>query len=97
MLEWPVLSAWTNSGLAATTEFSRSGNKPLRAVIGGMHLINASPARPARTIEEFRRLGVRLLAPCHCTGMPATVALWTAFPTICVACHVGSTFEFESL
>ena len=25
----------------------------------------------------------------------ATVALWTAFPTICVTCHAGKTFEFK--
>jgi hypothetical protein len=27
--------------------------------------------------------------------MPATVALWTAFPTICVTCHAGSALEFK--
>jgi 7,8-dihydropterin-6-yl-methyl-4-(beta-D-ribofuranosyl)aminobenzene 5'-phosphate synthase len=60
-----------------------------------MHLVAASPERVARTIEELRRLSVQQLGPGHCTGMPATVALWTAFPSLCIACHAGSTFEFE--
>ena len=60
-----------------------------------MHLVAAAPERIVRTIEELRRLNVQQLVPAHCTGMPATVALWTAFPTVCATCHAGSTFEFE--
>ncbi len=93
-----VLLGCAHSGIVNTLRYvsQLSGNKPLRAVIGGMHLVNASPARIARTIDEFRRFDLRLLAPAHCTGMPATAALWTAFPAICVACHVGTTFEFDT-
>ena len=86
-----------HSGVINTLQYIRqlTGDRPIRAVIGGMHLGDASPERIGRTIEELRRIGVQQLAPGHCTGMPATVALWTAFPTICVACHAGKTFEFE--
>jgi 7,8-dihydropterin-6-yl-methyl-4-(beta-D-ribofuranosyl)aminobenzene 5'-phosphate synthase len=92
-----VLLGCAHSGVINTLRYiaSLSGGKPIRAVIGGMHLINVSPERIAGTTEELQRLGVRLLAPCHCTGMAATVALWNAFPGRCVVCHVGTTFEFE--
>jgi 7,8-dihydropterin-6-yl-methyl-4-(beta-D-ribofuranosyl)aminobenzene 5'-phosphate synthase len=94
-----VLLGCAHSGVINTLQYiaELSGNKPIRAVIGGMHLVHASPARIARTVDEFRRLGLQLLAPAHCTGMAATAALWTAFPTICVACHVGTTFEFNAV
>jgi 7,8-dihydropterin-6-yl-methyl-4-(beta-D-ribofuranosyl)aminobenzene 5'-phosphate synthase len=92
-----VLLGCAHSGVINTLRYIRqlTAERPIRAVIGGMHLVAASPERIARTVEELRQLGVRQLAPGHCTGMPATVALWTAFPTICTTCHSGSTFHFE--
>jgi 7,8-dihydropterin-6-yl-methyl-4-(beta-D-ribofuranosyl)aminobenzene 5'-phosphate synthase len=94
-----VLLGCAHSGIVNTLRYivQLSGNKPIRAVIGGMHLVSASPERITRTIEEIRRLDVRSLVPCHCTGTAATVALWNAFPTICVACHAGTIFDFESV
>jgi 7,8-dihydropterin-6-yl-methyl-4-(beta-D-ribofuranosyl)aminobenzene 5'-phosphate synthase len=94
-----VLLGCAHSGVINTLQYigALSGNKPIVAVIGGMHLVSASPKRIARTIEEFRRLGVRLLAPCHCTGMAATVALWNAFLGECSVCHVGTTFDFDAV
>ena len=92
-----VLLGCAHSGIINTLQYIRqlTGDRPIRAVIGGMHLGAASSERIERTIEELQRIGVQQLAPGHCTGMPATVALWTAFSTICVACHVGKTFEFK--
>lgn len=92
-----VLLGCAHSGVINTLRYIRrlTNGRPIRAVVGGMHLVNASARRIERTIEEFRRLGVEQLAPGHCTGMPATVALWTAFPNACVACHVGKTFSWD--
>lgn len=91
-----VLLGCAHSGVVNTLRHiaNLSGARPFHAVIGGMHLVNASPTRIAQTVDALRPLNLRLLAPCHCTGMPATVALWTAFPTICVACHAGKVFDF---
>jgi 7,8-dihydropterin-6-yl-methyl-4-(beta-D-ribofuranosyl)aminobenzene 5'-phosphate synthase len=92
-----VLLGCAHSGVINTLRYigQLSGNRPIRAVIGGMHLVNASPTRVARTVEEMRQLGLQLIAPAHCTGMPATVALWTGFPTLCAVCHAGAIFHFE--
>jgi 7,8-dihydropterin-6-yl-methyl-4-(beta-D-ribofuranosyl)aminobenzene 5'-phosphate synthase len=92
-----VLLGCAHSGVINTLRYIRqlTANRPIRALVGGMHLVAASPERIARTIEELRRLGVQQLASGHCTGMPATAALWTAFPTVCVTCHAGSTFQFQ--
>ncbi|RPI31338.1 MAG: MBL fold metallo-hydrolase, partial [Actinomycetota bacterium] len=38
------------------------------AVIGGMHLLHASPARLVATGDALEAAGVRLVAPVHCTG-----------------------------
>jgi 7,8-dihydropterin-6-yl-methyl-4-(beta-D-ribofuranosyl)aminobenzene 5'-phosphate synthase len=91
-----VLLGCAHSGIINTLRYIRqlTGERPIWAVIGGMHLGDASPQRIERTIEELQRIGVQLLAPAHCTGMPATVALWNAFPGRCRPCPVGTTFEF---
>ena len=70
-----------------------TNGRPIRAVLGGMHLGAASPERLAWTIQELRRFDLQQLAPLHCTGMKATAALWNAFPAACCAWGAGSTCE----
>jgi len=50
-------------------------NAPICAVIGGTHLDGASGTRMAWTLAELKRLGVREIHPCHCTGIEKAVAL----------------------
>jgi 7,8-dihydropterin-6-yl-methyl-4-(beta-D-ribofuranosyl)aminobenzene 5'-phosphate synthase len=94
-----VLLGCAHSGVINTLHYIRqlTENRPICTVIGGMHLVGASQRQIERTTEEFQRIGVGRLAPAHCTGMPATVALWTAFPGQCQTCGIGSVFDFEIL
>lgn len=91
-----VLLGCAHSGVINTLRYisQLTDQRPIHAVIGGMHLGGASVHRMERTIEELRQMGVRRLAPAHCTGMAATAALWNAFPGQCQACPVGTTFEW---
>jgi 7,8-dihydropterin-6-yl-methyl-4-(beta-D-ribofuranosyl)aminobenzene 5'-phosphate synthase len=73
-----------------------TGGRPIHAVLGGMHLINASPDRLARTVEALRGLSIGLLAPAHCTGARAQARLWSEFPGHWEPCPVGTRFEFLS-
>lgn len=57
-----------------------TGLEPLYAVLGGTHLISASPDRMERTTAELRSLGVQKLGVSHCTGLPAAVTLARLFP-----------------
>lgn len=68
--------------------------RPVHAVIGGMHLGQASPERIARTIEAVRELAVALVAPMHCTGSHATAALRNAFGNAFGRARGGTSFEF---
>ena len=72
---------------------SLTGNRPVHTVIGGMHLLHASPERMDKTVDELRRLDVQRLLPCHCTGMAAVARLWQEFPGRCAACPVGTILE----
>jgi 7,8-dihydropterin-6-yl-methyl-4-(beta-D-ribofuranosyl)aminobenzene 5'-phosphate synthase len=72
-----------------------TNGKRFHAVLGGMHLLNASPARLNATIEALRRWNVSRFVPMHCTGLAAVARLWEMFPGCCAAAGVGSRFVFE--
>ena len=70
-------------------------HRPIHAVLGGMHLLLASPERMARTVEALRDLGIARLGPAHCTGVAAAARLWAEFPQACFACSVGTRLVFQ--
>lgn len=92
-----VLLGCAHSGVVNTLRYvgELTGGKPIHAVLGGMHLVQAKPERIERTIEEFRKLDVRLIGPCHCTGSRAVAAFWNAFPDRCKACNVSAKYVFN--
>jgi 7,8-dihydropterin-6-yl-methyl-4-(beta-D-ribofuranosyl)aminobenzene 5'-phosphate synthase len=71
------------------------GGKPIRAVVGGMHLISAGPDRMHGTIEALRQYDGQRLYPAHCTGFSAVTQLATAFPDRCSPCPVGTRIDFQ--
>lgn len=91
-----VLLGCAHSGVINTLHHvsQLTDGRPIQAVIGGMHLVDASQDRIYQTIEGLRQWDLKLLAPAHCTGMAATVAMWNAFPEIIASCHVGNRFAF---
>ncbi|MGQ9546854.1 MAG: MBL fold metallo-hydrolase [Dehalococcoidia bacterium] len=56
-----------------------TGIEPVYAVIGGTHLISASPQRLKLTIAQLRDVGVRRLGVSHCTGLAACAVLAQTF------------------
>jgi 7,8-dihydropterin-6-yl-methyl-4-(beta-D-ribofuranosyl)aminobenzene 5'-phosphate synthase len=52
----------------------------IRAVIGGLHLMNASDERIAYTVSALQSFAPELIVPCHCSGERAIAALTDAFP-----------------
>lgn len=92
-----VLLGCAHSGVVNTLEHVRhlAGGRPIHTVLGGMHLLTASPDRMERTIAAFGRLDIQRFAPAHCTGLPALAQLWAAFPDRCSACAVGTSRVFE--
>lgn len=92
-----VLLGCAHAGVINTLSYIHKLTRGARihAVIGGMHLLNASPLRLAATTTALQQFGIRLLAPCHCTGSAAIDLLRTLFPQKCQDCGVGSQFSFE--
>jgi 7,8-dihydropterin-6-yl-methyl-4-(beta-D-ribofuranosyl)aminobenzene 5'-phosphate synthase len=69
-----LLLGCAHSGVVNTFDHVQrlTGGKPVRAVIGGLHLGSASEERIQQTIGRLRAANLSCLAPAHCTGWPAT-------------------------
>ncbi len=92
-----VILGCAHAGAINTLEYvRRRTGRRIAAVIGGMHLVNASAERVRRTIEALRGMEIGMLAPGHCTGPRAMAALWTAFPERVADCAVGVRWEFAA-
>jgi len=87
-----------HAGVVNTLEHVQriTGNRPIRAVIGGLHLLNANEERMNKTLEAFRRWNIQQIVPGHCTGMAAVTQLWTAFPGRCASCATGTSLIFSN-
>jgi len=66
----------------------------IRAVVGGMHLLNASEVRLDQTIAALRSLGLELLIPCHCTGEGPVERMQAAFGGKTLWGHSGLRLQF---
>ncbi len=73
---------------------NRTNHRPIHAVLGGMHLGTATPARLAWVIGRLRYIAPHLLVPMHCTGPKAMAALWHEFPDACRPGGAGAIFEY---
>lgn len=91
-----VLLGCAHAGLINTLDHIQrlTNGRTIRAVVGGLHLGSASDSRLAWTISALRKFGIGLFGPMHCTGQKAVAAFWTAFPSACQECGVGTLFKF---
>lgn len=69
------------------------GFKEVRGLIGGTHLVGRSDGYVQQTIRELRRVGLKMMSPCHCTGFKAMTKLWHAFPRQFVLNFSGRTID----
>lgn len=67
----------------------KSVDDDVALVMGGFHLSGASRGRIKRIIGDFRGMGVRRVAPCHCTGDSARQMFADAFGEAYAPAGVG--------
>jgi len=65
----------------------------VHSLIGGFHLKNNGNETNVRIIENLRRLGIRRIAPMHCTGKRATEMMGKAFASDFVRARAGDNIE----
>jgi len=86
-----VVLGCAHSGVVNTLDYisKSTGQNKIYAVIGGMHLINASQMRIANTIDAFKKYGIQKIVPLHCTGRKAMVDLKNSFGNKCLLWGAG--------
>lgn len=57
-----------------------TGQYQVNCVIGGIHLMDASPERLAKTVTDLKQIGVQRLGVSHCTGFEASSRMAQEFP-----------------
>ena len=65
-------------------------------VLGGFHLFGSSEGRIRSIIEDLRKLGVRKVGPCHCSGDSARKLFREAYGEDYVDVHVGAVVRIEA-
>ncbi len=73
----------------------RFPGRPIRCMLAGMHLMNASEEQIQKTIERLRPFRVECLIPVHCTGVEAIVAMKQAFGKRCRIGQCGARFLLD--
>lgn len=76
-----ILTGCCHAGLVNTIDHIRavSGSDRVHAIIGGLHLLNATEDRRQRTLDFIADCAPDLLVPCHCTGTQVVEQLQQVF------------------
>lgn len=77
-----VILGCGHRGMINTTHHLQriSGEERVHSIIGGTHLIGATPERLVRTVEDLKKINVQKLGVSHCTGFTASCRLASEFP-----------------
>ncbi|MFH1709261.1 MAG: MBL fold metallo-hydrolase [Planctomycetota bacterium] len=90
-----VLLGCAHAGVVNTLMYvtALAGADRIRAVVGGMHLVNADEERLDRTMAALREHAVEIIAPCHCTGIAAVDRIAWEFPGEFIRAASGLVLE----
>ena len=92
-----VVTGCSHPGVVAMVEAAKAacGDKPVRLLLGGFHMLNQDGGEIARTMERLRVLGVQTVAPTHCTGEAASQAFSRVYGKNAVAAGAGKRFTLD--
>jgi 7,8-dihydropterin-6-yl-methyl-4-(beta-D-ribofuranosyl)aminobenzene 5'-phosphate synthase len=91
-----VISGCAHAGIINTIKHAQKiiGNSRVYAVLGGFHLGNADDKRIQATVDELKKLDLKFVGPCHCTGKKAIKKITETFGDRCQTLHAGDIIEF---
>ena len=77
-------------------EAKKSTGGPIELAVGGFHMGSYSRSQIEAVIGRFEKLGVRHVAPCHCSGDTAWKLIEEHYGKRCTLAGVGTIFRFGS-
>lgn len=90
-----VITACAHPGVPKVVQRARTvaSQREVDLLIGGVHLFSYDSAQAERLAVHLRELGVRRIAPAHCTGSLARRALSHAFGSAFLEVGAGAVLE----
>jgi 7,8-dihydropterin-6-yl-methyl-4-(beta-D-ribofuranosyl)aminobenzene 5'-phosphate synthase len=90
-----IITGCSHAGICTITQYAREvcGRQKVRDIIGGFHLIRPGPERLEKTGAYLGGLSLEALHACHCTSLPAKIALARHCPVQEVG--AGLTLEWQ--
>lgn len=93
-----IVTGCGHAGVINITDYARSFVRPvpLHALVGGIHLFNASDETLGWTMGKLREFGLQNFIGAHCTGIETVYRFRAGLPldrAHCVVGAVGQTFE----
>jgi 7,8-dihydropterin-6-yl-methyl-4-(beta-D-ribofuranosyl)aminobenzene 5'-phosphate synthase len=85
-----LITGCAHPGIVPMVERACALRGSVYLVMGGFHLHERSPADVASVVSAFRRLGVRKVAPCHCSGDAAREAFHQEYREDFIPTGVGT-------
>ncbi len=89
-----VVTGCSHAGIINILRHSLRDGEKLEAVIGGLHLVEASEERITKTVSALEEFSPALVAAGHCTGFRAQWALYGTFRSRFAAMGSGTVFYF---
>ena len=93
-----VLSGCAHSGIVKVVKAAKSKfKKDILLAAGGFHLLALGKEEIESIIRRFRALGVKKVAPTHCTGKLATDMFRQTYQNNCLELSSGKILDIDSL
>lgn len=93
-----VITGCAHPGIVKIIEKARNSvNKDILLVLGGFHLIGKSKSEIKQIINDFKKLNVKYVAPCHCTGDLAINMFKMEYGSKFIKTGVGRIIEIKNL
>ena len=91
-----ILTGCSHAGIVNILKHSVeiTGENKIKAVIGGLHLVEAPMERIKKTVEALSKFDISLISAGHCTGFEAQVELYHTFKQKFSPLHTGMKFVF---
>lgn len=92
-----MIAGCAHAGIINTLRHAQkmTGEK-VHAVIGGFHLVNASPEIIEKTLADMKAIEPDYIVPAHCTGFEATCLFAKEMPEQFIINTAGTSYMFAA-
>ncbi len=93
-----VVSGCAHTGIVNTVRQAQkiSGTERIHAVIGGFHLLNATPDLIEKTVADVKAMNPDFIVPTHCTGFEAIVHFQREMSDRFILNTAGTKYTFST-